>query len=309
MRKRSRRGRVVQQVAGAVASLFIGLLFVDAMSPRAADAMCCACRTCPGAAFCVDGVNTSLLCAGLCVTSGCGSTVFDAADTCEGGCDGAPVAPTATVSSTPTITATASQTATATPTLTPTVTPGLAGQIAYYVDNRPVNAANVTLTAGTTAATVTDANGEYGFSSVDPGAQRLDVTKLGDFNVAITALDGAFVLEFVAGQRVFTADQRLAADVTGDGTISALDGTRILQLAAGIITRFAVSVECESDWLFRPSPAVVPGQTVIQPVIDDFMCTRGAIEYDENFAPPAADQNFVGILFGDTTGNWEPDEP
>lgn len=302
MRNRSRRGRVVQQVSGAAAGLFLLFVLLDAMSPRAAVAMCCACRTCPGAAFCVDGLNTSLICATLCVASGCSSTVFDSVDTCAGGCDGAPVAPTATASNTPTITATATATATATP------TPAFGGQIVYYVDDRPVPGADLALTAGTTQATVSDANGDYGFSSVESGMQTLDVTKQGDFNTAITALDGSFVLEFVAGMRAFDADQRLAADVTGDGTISALDGTRILQLSAGLITRFPVAFQCFSDWVFRPTPAALPNQTLVEPDIHDMMCTRGAIEYG-SVTPPVADQDFTAILFGDTTGNWMPDAP
>lgn len=302
MRNRSRRGRVVQHVTGAAAGLFLLFILLDAMAPRAADAMCCACRSCPGAAFCVDGLNTSLVCATLCVASGCSSTVFDSVDTCAGGCDGAPVAPTATPSNTPTITATATATGTATP------IPAFGGSIVYYVDDRPVPGADVALTAGTTQATVTDANGNYGFASVESGMQTLDVTKQGDFNVAITALDGSFVLEFVAGMRSFTADQRLAADVTGDGTVSPLDGTRILQLAAGLIPRFAVSLQCFSDWVFRPMPALVPNQTLVEPEIENFMCTRGAIEYG-SVTPPVAGQGFSAILFGDTTGNWMPDEP
>jgi hypothetical protein len=272
------------------------------MAPRAADAVCCACRNCQGAAFCVHGLNNSLVCATLCVASGCSSTVFDSVDTCEGGCDGAPVASTATPSSTPTITATVTVTATASP------TPAFGGQITYYVDGRPVPGADLALTAGTTETTVTDANGNYGFASVETGMQTLDVTKQGDFNVAITALDGSFVLEFVAGMRSFNADQRLAADVTGDGTISALDGTRILQLSAGLITRFPVALQCFSDWAFRPTPAMVPNQTLVEPDIDNFMCTRGAIEYG-SVTPPVADQDFIAILFGDTTGNWMPDAP
>jgi hypothetical protein len=184
----------------------------------------------------------------------------------------------------------------------------LSGQIAYYVDSRPVPGVDVALTAGTTATTVTDANGHFGFSSVESGMQTLDATKQGDFRVAITALDGSYVLEFVAGARSFDADQRLAADVTGDGTISALDGTRILQLAAGLLPRFPVALQCFSDWVFRPTPATVPNQTLVEPEINNFMCVRGAIEYG-SLTPPVVDQDFVAILFGDVTGNWAAPVP
>jgi hypothetical protein len=293
---------VVQHATGAAAGLLLVGILLDVMAPRAADAMCCACAGCPGMAFCVDGLNNSFACATLCDAMNCDNTAFFSADTCEGGCGGGPVLPTATASNTPTITATATATATVTP------TSAFSGQVVYYIDDRVVPGADLALTAGTTQTTVTDANGNYGFASVETGMQTLDITKQGDFNVAITALDGSFVLEFVAGLRVFDADQRLAADVTGDGTISPLDGTRILQLAAGLITRFPVGFQCFSDWAFRPMPLAVPNQTLIQPDIGGFMCTRGAIEYG-SLTPPVEDQSFTAVLFGDTTGNWEPDAP
>ena len=103
--------------------------------------------------------------------------------------------------------------------------------------------------------------------------QTLDITKQGDFNVAITALDAVVRARVRRRPAHVHADQRLAADVTGDGTISPLDGTRILQLAAGLITRFPVGFQCFSDWVFRPMPLAVPNQTLIQPDIGGF-CVR-----------------------------------
>jgi hypothetical protein len=52
----------------------------------------------------------------------------------------------------------------------------------------------------------------------------------------------------------------------------------------------------------------VPDQTLVEPDISNFMCTRGAIEYG-SLTPPIVDQDFTAILFGDTTGNWMPDAP
>ena len=300
---------MVQYGMGAVVGAFLVSMLLGAMTPRAADAMCCVCRTCPGAEFCVDGLNNSLTCATLCVTSGCSSAVFDSVDTCAG-CDGVPVVPTATPSDTPsytptsTVTGTVTGTVTQTPTTSPTPTFDLSGRVRYYVDDRPVSGVDVALIAGTTAFQVTDANGFFGFQSIEPGEQTLDPTKQGDFRTAITALDASFVLEFVAGLRSFTPDQRLAADVTANGTVSALDGTRILQLQAGIITRFGSGFACFSDWVFRPTPMILPNQTLVQPELNQGMCTRGVIEYGNLFMPPAPNQNFVAILFGDTTGNW-----
>lgn len=327
MLDRARRIRGVRGSVAATVGLLVGsALLIGVMVPRPADAMCCACNSCSGTAFCVDGISTSLLCATFCVAAGCNSTTFDVADTCGGGCDGAADVPTATPSHTPTttpsatasvtrtatITPTGSPTATptqtptgtetATPTATPTLTPALAGQVRYYSDDGPVPGVTVSLIGGSPAIATTDQTGTFGFPSAS-GMLTIQPTKLDDFRAAVTALDATFVLQYVVDIRDFNNDQKLAADVTGNGTISALDATRILQFSNEIITRFPVAVLCGSDWVFRPDPLMVPTQMLVQPQISGGTCQKGAISYS-NLMPPVDGQDFVGILFGDPTGNW-----
>jgi hypothetical protein len=297
----------MQRATGWIVGLLLASVLLAAIAPRRADAMCCLCRSCPGAAFCLDTLSSSLACATLCLSVSCNSTVFDSVDTCDGGCNGAPVAPTVTVSSTPTVTPTTTPSPSVTVTSSPTATAGLSGRIGYYVGDRPVSGVDVALIAGTTSATTTDANGDYGFTSVGSGMQTLQPTKLGDFNIAITALDATLILQFVDGSEDFSADQVLAGDVTGDGTISTLDATRILQFQSGTLLRLPIAIECGTDWAFRPSPLLIPNQTLVPPQTGGVPpCVKGAIVYGEMFTPPAAGQDFVAILFGDTTGNWMP---
>jgi hypothetical protein len=52
-------------------------------------------------------------------------------------------------------------------------------------------------------------------------------------NGTVSSLDASYVLQFVAGMRDFTANQQVLADATGNGSITAFDATRILQAAAG----------------------------------------------------------------------------
>jgi len=346
------RGRGTRRGAALTAGLILGsILIIPSVQPRAADAMCCNCSSCGGAAFCVDALPSSLACANFCVAAGCNSTVFDSVDTCAGGCDGATPAPSATASntpsstpsttpthtptntpsSTPTRTPTVTQTATAsltatnsatpsitptppptgTPTQTPTITPTptptppseLSGHVRYYSDNGPVPGVDVELIGVPTGLAMTDANGNYGFPSV-PTSFTTQPGKQDDVQNAVTALDATLVLQFQAGLLPnFTADQKLAGDVTGNGTVTALDATRILQFQAGLLPRFEVANVCQSDWVFRPEPAAIPGQTLVQPQISPGMCVKGAIMYS-NFNPPVSGQDYVGILFGDTSGNW-----
>lgn len=316
-------------------------------APRTAEAMCCLCRSCGVAPFCVDGSGGSVACATFCVQSGCASTVFDSVDSCAGGCGVQPDAPTATPSATrtetpsatptatatttatlsatptdtetptptetPTATATATAPPTETPTPTPTVsetptpspTPGLGGRIRYYVAERPVEAVTVAVLGDAPASTSSDASGAFGFASAGPGNIALRPQKDGDFNDAVTSLDAAFVLQLVAGLRTFSADQRLAADVTGNGTVSTLDAVRILEFQAGLLARFESAEFCGSDWLFRPDPAAAANQTLVQPLVSSGVCQPGRINYTP-VEPPLGDQDFVAILLGDCTGNWTP---
>ena len=202
------------------------------------------------------------------------------------------------------------QVATSTPTPSPTPTPtsaSVAGRIRYYSADRSVPSALVQLSDGVMRSTITASTGIYTFANLTPSNAIIEPRKTGDFGMptAITALDASWVLQSVAGQRPFDANQRLAADVTGDGTVSALDATRILQRQVGMLPRFVVADRCNSDWIFRPMPGAAPNQRLIQPLISTGMCRKGAIAL-EPLVGAAVQQDFLGILFGDPTGNWQP---
>jgi len=335
MLDQARRGSRVGRRCVAAVALFLGAQCAVFATARTAAAMCCVCSSCPGGSFCADAVPSSLACATLCVAVGCPSTVYHSMDTCAGGCDGSPDLPTATPSSTPTetptatasITATETQTPTETPTAlhtdTPTATPSqtptathttmpaLAGNIRYYALNEgvhePVGGVTVALIGGSPDSAMTDASGDFGFTSAS-GMLTIQPSKLNEFNFAISAVDAAFILQYIAELRTLSDDQKRAADVTGDGTISAVDASRILQYIAEILPEgFRAADLCGSDWLFRPDPAVVPGQTLVQPMVSGDTCQKGAITYS-NLMPPVSGQDFFAILFGDVTGNWEPAE-
>jgi hypothetical protein len=201
-------------------------------------------------------------------------------------------------------------TPTPTPTASPTPTPtsaNVSGRIRYYSADRPLPNAIVQLTNGALRTTATSNTGNYAFTNLQPGNAVIEPRKTGDFGSpsAITALDASWVLQNVANTRTFDANQRLAGDVTGDGTLSALDATRILQRQVGLLNRFVVADRCGSDWLFKPMPGAALNQRLIQPLISTGVCRRGAIAL-EPLVGTALQQNFLAILFGDVTGNWQP---
>lgn len=323
MRYRARDAGAKRFVVRAVGVLLLGALV---SLPGRVSASCCVCRTCAGADFCVDAIQSLPSCAEFCTAAGCPSGVYDSGGDCAGGCDGAPevatATPTGTPSGSPTLTptqaptdtptvapsATPSETPTAGPTGTPTGTPALGGNIRYYFDDRPVPNVSVAVIGDQPQADMTDVNGDFGFHTITGGNESLRPSKQGDTDNGITGLDASYVLQLVAGLRTFSSDQRLACDVTGNGAVTALDATRILQFQADLLQRFAVADLCSSDWLFRPEPSPAQNQTVVMPMIASGICQQGRINYSP-LVPPANGQAFVAILFGDCTGNWNEQQP
>jgi hypothetical protein len=218
-----------------------------------------------------------------------------------------PTVPTPTRTRTSTVTPTGpTLTATATATRTP-ATASIAGRARYYSADRAVPDAMLQLSGIALQNSPTASNGTYQFANLVSGNAMVEPRKIGDFGLqnAITALDASWILQVVAGIRTFDANQRLACDVTGNGTISALDATRVLQRQVGLLARLPVADQCNSDWLFKPSPGAAVNQRVIDPSLSTGTCQRGAIAL-EPLVGSATQQDFLGMLFGDCTGNWQP---
>ena len=200
---------------------------------------------------------------------------------------------------------TPSPTPAATPTCVPDAAHSISGAVRYYASGLPVGGATVRLSGGATASTQTNAAGEYAFGGLQGCHFHVELEKLGDLDGGISTLDAVWTLQTVAGLRTLDASQRLACDVTGSGTLSTLDATRILQERAGLLATFPAAEACTSDWLFVPSPAAAANQTVIPPQLAPASCQRGAIELSP-LTGHATGQDFSAVLIGDCTGNWQP---
>ena len=63
--------------------------------------------------------------------------------------------------------------------------------------------------------------------------------KLGDVDIGgeVSAADAFLILRHITGISILTGDALQAADVSGDGTVSAYDAALVLQIAAGLITK------------------------------------------------------------------------
>jgi hypothetical protein len=181
----------------------------------------------------------------------------------------------------------------------------VAGRVVYYKDDRAVAHVQVNVSGASSTETETTMSGNYAVNGVSQGTWSVVPEKMGEFNDGISSLDAAYALQAATRIRSLTQNQQLACDVTGNGSVSALDAARILQLVVGLLPRFAVSETCDSDWLFRPSPEQVANQQLLDPVINTDTCSLGRISLTP-LITAVADQDFTAILFGDCTGNWQP---
>jgi hypothetical protein len=182
----------------------------------------------------------------------------------------------------------------------------VSGYLRYYSNDLPVPQITVHVTSPTIVTSASsDSSGHYVLTDVPTENILVYPDSVGGTGAAISALDAAYVLQLVAGLRTFSAAQSLACDVTGNGSVSALDATLLLQYTTGLISRFPVATACNSDWAFVPIAAGAPNQTLIQPQPGPDDCTMGGIAY-QTLTASLDEQNFSALAFGDCTGNWQP---
>ena len=161
----------------------------------------------------------------------------------------------------------------------------ISGKVTYG-DLANLGGKNVTMTITapggfTTQTRTTDVNGDYSFTDLPLGNNyTVTPSKTGDAG-GITSADAIKVGRFAAGLDIPTANQRIAADVDGDGLITSYD--------ASLISRYVGSLPGTANvgtWSFVPANRLYPGFSTTQP-----------------------NQNYVAILRGDVDGTWIPAGP
>jgi len=125
---------------------------------------------------------------------------------------------------------------------------------------------------------------------------RFGSPRAADHNGAITSLDAARVAMASVGRDPLSANQFVAADVTGNGTLSALDASYVARFSVALVHHFPVAVTTGSDWKFLKcdpyGPPEAPG------------C--GAPVYGLTLSGAESGKNFHALLYGDVTGDWAP---
>ena len=129
------------------------------------------------------------------------------------------------------------------------------------------------------STTFTDASGVYALTGLGTGSLTV-VPSLVTIPAAngITAADASLVLQAVLGTATLNANQLIAADVSGNGSVSSFDAALIAKYAVGLPnTVFAGS------WRFSPTQLSFP-----------------------SLPADLTGQDFALILMGEVTGNWTP---
>ena len=187
-------------------------------------------------------------------------------------------------------------------------TSSLSGRFTYYnnslVDLKPIKDVEVkfiNLGSGPNYTVYTDEGGYYSLENAEEGNYKIIPSKIGENRNAISSLDAAHLLQYVARLRSFTSEQKIACDVTSNGALSSLDSARILQYKVGLISKLNSADICGSDWIFIPEQS---SNILTQPSFNSQVCQKGQAQI--NFFGNSVSQDFKGVVIGDCTLNWVP---
>jgi hypothetical protein len=144
----------------------------------------------------------------------------------------------------------------------------------------PVSNTTVNAAGSIPLSTVTDVNGNYTLSGFGAGAYTITPSKANQVN-GITNSDASVVAQHVVGFISLNPTQQIAADVTGNGTITSLDAAYIAQFVVNI-----ANPGVTGTWRFIPPNRAYP-----------------------NVLTNSTGQDYSAILMGEVTGNWDSAGP
>jgi Cohesin domain/Dockerin type I domain len=119
--------------------------------------------------------------------------------------------------------------------------------------------------------------GVYTLSGFGSGVYSITPSKSGTVNNSISSFDAALVAGHTSSVVVLSASQRLAADVSGDGTISSFDAAEIARYAVGL----SGPVGSSGTWKFNPV-----NRTYLSVTSD------------------LTNEDYTAFLMGEVSGNW-----
>ncbi len=173
----------------------------------------------------------------------------------------------------------------------------LSGGISYAGTRIPIPRVTVALSGEFPESRQTDYDGNFSFTEVRYGEYDLIPSKQGDPGNSITPFDAALILQHIVHLTRLSPYQSIAANTSGDSTVSALDASNVLRYSVGLIDRFPIMKDDGDFWRFLPLSSILTDA--------DWFKASSSLHY----APLAEDrykQNFLGIVYGDVSQNWQP---
>ncbi|MDZ7264976.1 MAG: T9SS type A sorting domain-containing protein [candidate division KSB1 bacterium] len=173
----------------------------------------------------------------------------------------------------------------------------LAGAVIYQGTAVPVPKTRLQLFGQVPSSFVTNENGNYNFMQLPVGDMTLRPTKLGEQGKCISPFDAALVLQYAVGINQLSPYQLIAADVSGDSTVTSFDASLIMRYAVKLEKKFPVMADSLDFWDFIPKKFPVDNS--------NWYSHPDSLRY----APLASDQfgqDFIGIVAGDVSQNWAP---
>jgi len=165
----------------------------------------------------------------------------------------------------------------------------VSGHIKYYNNDIPIPNVDVSLDGH---QKTTGNSGDFQFLDVLYGNYTLRPDKTGASAHAVAPYDAALILMSTVHLITLTPYQMIAGDVSGYGGVSAMDASYVLQYYVGLISQFPVG----KDWTFVPTSFAI-NQT-------NWSTAPDSIRYEPLNADKTG-QDFVGIVYGDVSGNWQ----
>jgi uncharacterized repeat protein (TIGR01451 family) len=138
-----------------------------------------------------------------------------------------------------------------------------------------VSGVHLNQTGTASASAISDITGVYQLSNLLGGNYTVTPSKSGEVR-GINSLDATRIQQHLVGMTTLSANQLIAADTDGSGTVNSLDATRIQQRAVGMQTQNIIG-----EWKFAPASR----------------------QYNA-LGGNATAQDYQAILVGEVSGNW-----
>ncbi|MBK8465150.1 MAG: hypothetical protein IPL32_04905 [Chloracidobacterium sp.] len=182
------------------------------------------------------------------------------------------------------------------------LSPAIRGAVTYgnpaspttkFISNVTVSSTVGSPSLSTTTAAPGGTAGQYTLIGFGAGSYTVSLAKTTGQN-GISSGDAARVAQHVAGTSFITSDrQKIAADVTNNGALSSTDAAQIARFVSGL----GPPIGLTGQWrFFVPDPGFPTFPIGPSPQTRIYDPVAGNI----------TGQDYIGILVGEVTGNWNP---